>query len=69
MKLISIVEAARLLGTSTQTLRRHETEDGRWAIIYGHRIHVYRIGFLPSSQRRYDEDEIRRVLSKMQRVR
>lgn len=68
MKLVSIAVAAKLFGVDPVTLRRHETSDGCWTEMYGHRIRVYRIGFLPSSQRRYDEDEIRRVLVRLQKA-
>ena len=69
MKLINITTAARLLGVNPGTLRRYETPDGAWTEIYGFRLRVYRIGFLPSSQRRYNEDEIHRILARMQKVR
>lgn len=69
MKLIGIAAAARLLALSVQTLRRYETCDGKWTEIYGQRIRVYRIGSLISSQRRYDEDEIHRILARIQKSR
>lgn len=67
MKLISISAAAGLLGVDTSFLRRHETPDGRWVEIYGHRCRVHRLSPGPRGQRRYDEDEIRRVLARLQR--
>lgn len=67
MKLISIRQAAKLLGLDPQGLRRRETGDG-WAEVYGHRIRVYRIDLTPRAQRRYDEDEIRRVLARIRRT-
>jgi hypothetical protein len=51
------------------TLRRRETSDGRWAEIYGHRIRVYRIDLNPNAQRRYDEDEIHRMLARLSKDR
>lgn len=69
MKLITIGEAARLLSVDPQTLRRRETADGKFVDLLGHRIHVYRMGGLLGGQRRFDEAEIHRVLSRMQRVR
>lgn len=69
MKLVSIATAARLLGLDPASLKRRETADGKWADVYGHRIRVYRIDLTPNAQRRYDEDEIHRVLVRMQRAR
>jgi hypothetical protein len=68
VKLISISQAARLLGLAPSSLRRHECPDGRHAEIYGQRIRVWRTGLGPKAQRRYDEDEIRRVLARMARA-
>ncbi|HWI64426.1 MAG TPA: hypothetical protein VNT75_21560 [Symbiobacteriaceae bacterium] len=68
MKLITIGDAARLLSVDPQTLRRKETSDGQCVELYGHRIRVYRVGGLFGGQRRFDEDEIWRVLAKMRRA-
>lgn len=67
--LISIKEAARLLQVNPMTLRRHESQDGRSCRIYGHEIRVYRVSSLPGSQRRYDRNEIMRVLARLQKAR
>lgn len=65
MKLVSIRQAARLLGIDPTGLRRRETPDGKYVEVYGYRIKVFRIDLGPSAQRRYDEDEIHRVLARM----
>lgn len=67
MKLISISAAAKLLGVDTSYLRRHETADGKWVEIYGHRIRVHRMSPAPRGQRRYDENDIIRVLARLKR--
>jgi hypothetical protein len=69
MKLITIATAAKLLGLVPDSLRRRESADGKWTEVYGHRIRVYRIDLTPHAQRRFDEDEIHRVLARLQRAR
>lgn len=69
MKLITIATAAKLLGLVADSLRRRETPDGKWTEVYGRRIRVYRIDLTPHAQRRFDEDEIRRLLAKLERGR
>ncbi|MFZ5825250.1 MAG: hypothetical protein ACOY94_13120 [Bacillota bacterium] len=69
MKLVSISRAARLLGIDPGGLRRRETPDGRYCEVYGHRIKVFRVDLGPGAQRRYDEDEIQRVLARMSKSR
>lgn len=68
--LIPINEAARLLKVHPETLRRHETTDRRWCQIYGNRIRVYRLSHEPgqAAQRRYDRNEIIRLLNGLQRA-
>jgi hypothetical protein len=67
--LVPIDQAAKLLKVHPNTLRRHETSDGRWCCIYGGRIRVYRLSNEPgpAAQRRYDRSEIVRFLSRLQR--
>jgi hypothetical protein len=67
MRLIAIGDAARLLGLDPTTLRRRETSDGQYADVYGHRIRIHRLSLSPNGQRRYDADEIHRVLARMSR--
>lgn len=65
MKLVSIGRAARLLGIDPSGLRRRETPDGCYCEVYGDRIKVFGVDLGPSAQRRYDEDEIHRLLARM----
>lgn len=65
--LVPISEAARLLKVHPETLRRHETRDGKWCEMYGVRIRVYRLGDGPSAKRRYDRAEIARLVVRLQR--
>ena len=65
--LIFINEAARLLKVHPETLRRHETADGRYCEIYGTRIRVYRLSNVPGGQRRYDRNEVVRLLNRLSR--
>lgn len=67
MKLVSIQAAAQQLQVHPNTLRRNETTDGKWCEVYGTRIRVYKVSNAPKAQRRYDEEEIARVLSRLQR--
>jgi hypothetical protein len=67
MRLVTIGDAARLLGLDPTTLRRRETSDGQYAEVYGYRIRIHRLSPGPNGQRRYDEDEIHRVLARMSR--
>lgn len=69
MRLIPIGDAARLLNLDPTTLRRRESPDGRYAEVYGHRIRIHRLAPGPNGQRRYDEEEILRVLARLQRAR
>jgi hypothetical protein len=68
MKLIRAGQAARLLGVDAETLRRR-AKGKDYLEIYGHRVRVYRMDINPGSEGRYDEDEIRRVLARIQRAR
>lgn len=67
MKLIRGSQASRMLGIDTETLRRHESPDGKWAYVYGGRIRVWKLDLSPHAQRRYDENEIRRLLDRLER--
>lgn len=69
--LIPIDKAAKLLKVHPNTLRRHETADGRWCEIYGGRIRVFRLSNEPgpAAQRRYDQNEILRLLGGLQKAR
>lgn len=69
LRLISIGDAARLLGLDPTSLRRRETVDGRYAEVYGYRIRVHRLSPEPNARRRYDADEIYRILSRLSRGR
>jgi hypothetical protein len=66
--LISIGEAAKLLGVAPFTMRRYETPDGKWLEIFGQRIRVHRMSPAPLGRRRYDRNEIMRALARMQRA-
>lgn len=69
MRLITISEAAKLLSVDPATLRRHETPDGCWIELYGHRIRVHRMSPSPKAQRRFDEAEIYRMLARLAKAR
>jgi hypothetical protein len=59
---INIDEAARLLQVSDQTLRNAETADGRWCLIWGQQLRVWRVHQGRNWLRRYNRAEIRRLL-------
>lgn len=65
--LITTGEAARLLGVDPRTLRKHETADGQWCILFGFQFRVYHYGGDNKSTRRYNRRDIMRVLAKMTR--
>lgn len=65
MKLISSTEAAQLLQINRVTLYRHETPDGRWCVIFGHRLRVHSVGIGPGAKRRYNEAEVRRLVHEL----
>lgn len=67
LDLIPTGEAARLLGVDPRTLRKYETEDGRWCMLFGFRFRVYHYGGGARSTRRYDRREILRLLHALQR--
>lgn len=54
-----------MLGITVETLYRLEDYSGRFIRIYGAKIHVFRIGGSHSAHRRYDSDEIARVLRQL----
>lgn len=68
MKLIRAGHAARLLGVDAETLRRR-AKGKDYLEIYGHRVRVYRMDLSSGSEGRYDEDEIRRILARIERAR
>ncbi|MFZ5825249.1 MAG: hypothetical protein ACOY94_13115 [Bacillota bacterium] len=68
MRLIRLNEAARMLGVDGDTLRRR-AKSGDTVEIYGVRLRVYRMDPKPNAERRFDADEIRAALDRLQRVR
>ncbi|HLN62454.1 MAG TPA: MerR family DNA-binding transcriptional regulator [Symbiobacteriaceae bacterium] len=42
--LITTGEAARLLGVDPRTLRKYETPDGRWCVLFGFQFRVFHYG-------------------------
>lgn len=68
MRLIRLNEAARMLGVDGDTLRRRAKESD-YVEIYGMRLRVYRMDLKPNAERRFDADEIRRELDRLQKVR
>lgn len=67
MELVSIQNAAKLLQVHPNTLRRNESPDGKWCLIYGARLRIYKVSNEPGAQRRYDRDEIERLLHRLRR--
>lgn len=65
MKLISSGDAAKMLQISAKTLYRHETPDGRWCVIFGHRLRVHSVGIGPGAKRRYNEAEVHRLIKEL----
>lgn len=57
-----------MLGVNAHTLRRR-SEGKDWLELYGHRIRVYRMDLRPDAERRFDADEIRRVLARLEKKR
>ncbi|MFZ5816126.1 MAG: hypothetical protein ACOY93_12575 [Bacillota bacterium] len=68
MRLIRLNEAARMLGVDGDTLRRR-AKGGDSLEIYGVKLQVYRMDLRPNAERRFDADEIRAALDRIQRVR
>lgn len=64
--LVTIREAAKLLFVHPNTLRNHETPDGKWTEVLGLRIRVYRFD---GGQRRYDRAEIIRKIERLKKAR
>jgi len=64
--LIRSSEAAKLLDVCRQTLIKYETKDGQWCVLlgYSYRFRVYNYGGGIRATRRYDRNEILRVLRK-----
>jgi hypothetical protein len=52
-----------MLGVDPATLRRHIKGD--YATIFGLRLRAYPMDITPGAERRFDEDEIRRVLTEL----
>lgn len=68
MHLIRLNQAAKMLGVDGDTLRRR-AKSGDSVEIYGMRLRVYRMDLQPNAERRFDADEIRAALERLQRVR
>ncbi|MDB4897728.1 MAG: hypothetical protein JWN15_3990 [Firmicutes bacterium] len=67
MKLIRAAQAARLLGVDPATLRRRAA--GRdYLEIYGHRLRVFRMDIGPGAEGRFEEDEVRRLVAKLDKA-
>lgn len=67
--LIGTGEAAKLLGVDQRTLRKYETPDGKYCTLFGFRFRVYHYGGDNKSTRRYDRNEIVRIVSQMKQAR
>lgn len=67
--LIGTGEAARLLGVDQRTLRKYETPDGRYCNLFGLRFRVFHYGGDTKSTRRYDRNEIERIVEQMRTTR
>lgn len=50
-----------MLAVHANTLRRHESADGRWCTIQGQQFRVYREGIAKQAPRRYSLSELERV--------
>lgn len=68
VELIGTGEAAKLLGVDQRTLRKSETPDGKYCTLFGFRFRVYHYGGDSKSTRRYDRNEIERVVSQMKQA-
>ncbi|HLO02617.1 MAG TPA: hypothetical protein VK191_05880 [Symbiobacteriaceae bacterium] len=64
MRLVPTQEAARLLGMPNYTLRRLSARGGDWLELNIGRLRIYRLDPEPHSQRRFDADEILRLLER-----
>lgn len=67
MRLIRIGQAAKMLGVDPATLRRHIRGD--YAFVFGLRLRAYPMDINPGCERRFDEDEIRRLLGRLRDAR
>jgi hypothetical protein len=65
MRLIRIGQAAKMLGVDPDTLRRHIKGD--YATIFGLRLRAFPMDLNPGCERRFDADEIRRLLAQLER--
>lgn len=65
--LITTGEAARLLGIHQRTLRKYETEDGRFTYVFGHQLRVFHYGGDNKATRRYDKREVLRIVAQIER--
>lgn len=66
--LIKAGEAARLLGVDARTLKKYESADGQWCVIWGqrYRFRVFHYGGGLRAARCYDRNELMRVLNRME---
>lgn len=62
MKWINLETASKLFGLNPQTMRRHESPDGKWCTIQGQTFRVYRVGIHMRPHRRYSEPEVLRAV-------
>lgn len=70
MDLITSGETARLLRVDPRTLRKYETSDGKWCVVFGYRyrFRVFHYGGGLRPTRRYDRHEVLRVLRELERA-
>jgi hypothetical protein len=67
--LMTTGEAARLLGVDPRTLRKYETPDGRWCVLFGFKFRVFHYGGDNKSTRRYDRNEVMQIARGLKRAR
>jgi hypothetical protein len=67
VNLIRIGQAARMLGVDASALRRRLKGD--YVEIFGQRLRAYPMDLSADSERRFDEDEIRRLLARLIKAR
>jgi hypothetical protein len=67
--LITSGEASRLLRVDPRTLRKYESPDGQWCMVFGdrYRFRVFHYGGGLRAARRYDRNELVRILNRMER--
>lgn len=69
MRWINLDTACGLLGVHPQTMRKHESPDGKWCTIQGQTFRVYRVGIHQAPHRRYSETEIMRAVKAIEAAR